>query len=191
MSAPSIQPTVIPRLPFPTTTAHAATSNRNRVAPRMAAEERLPAGMLNMYEEVVDSQVSYTDSSSALFALYLSHADKHDKDQTDSWKADADGILVFVRSLHLRHHERGTDEPAFGRLVCSQQHSPRSSSIATSPCCRTRRETLSSSSLEYHNNSTVSRTGPLPATLRALPSSSLQLAGTCRLLRCGSTCSGS
>lgn len=119
MSAPSTQPTATPRPPqfsrniVSQSLSHtrppptAATSNH--VATRRAAAERLPAGMLDMYEEVVDSQASYTDSSSALFALYLSHAEKHDRDQTDSWKADADGILVFVRSLLMRHHERGTD----------------------------------------------------------------------------------
>ncbi|KAH9046413.1 hypothetical protein EDB83DRAFT_2177911, partial [Lactarius deliciosus] len=30
------------------------------------------------------------------FSLYLSYAEKHDKEQTDSWKAGADGILVFT-----------------------------------------------------------------------------------------------
>lgn len=135
MAAPSTQPTVTPQAgppqfsgntvlqsqshswrpptrdwygyPTPSTTlAPAATSNH--VATQRAAAERLPT-KLDMFEEVADSQASYTDSSSALFALYLSHAEKHDRDQTDSWKADADGILVFVRSLPARHHERGTD----------------------------------------------------------------------------------
>ncbi|KAI0290714.1 hypothetical protein BC826DRAFT_912919, partial [Russula brevipes] len=38
----------------------------------------------------------FTDSSSTLFSLYLSHAEKYDIDQTDGWKAGADGILVFT-----------------------------------------------------------------------------------------------
>jgi hypothetical protein len=46
-----------------------------------------------------ESEASYSDSSSTLFSLYLSHAEKHDKDQAESWKAGADGILVFVRSF--------------------------------------------------------------------------------------------
>ncbi|KAI9443791.1 hypothetical protein H4582DRAFT_1916694 [Lactarius indigo] len=41
-----------------------------------------------------DSQ--FTDESSHLFSLYLSYAEKHDKEQTDNWKAGADGILVFT-----------------------------------------------------------------------------------------------
>ena len=44
---------------------------------------------------------SFTDSSSTLFSLYLSHAEKYDKYQAETWKAGADGILVFVRSTLL------------------------------------------------------------------------------------------
>ena len=44
---------------------------------------------------------SFTDSSSTLFSLYLSHAEKYDKDQTETWKAGAEGILVFVCSTLL------------------------------------------------------------------------------------------
>ena len=45
------------------------------------------------------SESEYTDSSSTLFSLYLSHAEKYDRDQTEGWKAGADGILVFVRRI--------------------------------------------------------------------------------------------
>ncbi|KAI9443793.1 hypothetical protein H4582DRAFT_1916696 [Lactarius indigo] len=38
----------------------------------------------------------FTDESSHLFSLYLSYAEKQDKEQTDNWKAGADGILVFT-----------------------------------------------------------------------------------------------
>jgi hypothetical protein len=75
----------------------------------MAAAERLPKGKQTVFEQVAESQAEYTDSSSALFSLYLSHAEKYDRDQTESWKAGADGILVFVRSPPARYHERGTD----------------------------------------------------------------------------------
>ena len=44
---------------------------------------------------------SFTDSSSTLFSLYLSHAEKYDEDQVKTWKAGAQGILVFVRSALL------------------------------------------------------------------------------------------
>ncbi|KAH9983423.1 hypothetical protein BJV74DRAFT_797411 [Russula compacta] len=42
------------------------------------------------------SESEFTDSSGNLFSLYLSHAEKYDRDQTERWKADADGILVFT-----------------------------------------------------------------------------------------------
>lgn len=48
-----------------------------------------------------ESESSFTDSSSSLFSQYLSYAEKHDKEQTESWKAGADGTLVFVRNRLL------------------------------------------------------------------------------------------
>ncbi|KAI9453857.1 hypothetical protein BJY52DRAFT_795223 [Lactarius psammicola] len=41
-------------------------------------------------------EAQFTDESSHLFSLYLSYAEKHDKQQTENWKAGADGILVFT-----------------------------------------------------------------------------------------------
>jgi hypothetical protein len=29
--------------------------------------------------------------------MYLSRAESYDKERTESWKVDADGILIFVR----------------------------------------------------------------------------------------------
>ena len=43
---------------------------------------------------------NYGDSSNALFSMYLSRAEKFDKEQSESWKGNADGILVFVRPSH-------------------------------------------------------------------------------------------
>ncbi|KAH9030779.1 hypothetical protein EDB85DRAFT_1403082 [Lactarius pseudohatsudake] len=42
------------------------------------------------------ADAQFTDESSHLFSLYLSFAEKHDKEQTENWKAGADGILVFT-----------------------------------------------------------------------------------------------
>ncbi|KAI0267084.1 hypothetical protein BC834DRAFT_1040890 [Gloeopeniophorella convolvens] len=39
---------------------------------------------------------TFSDPSGALFSMYLSRAEKVDKDQAESWKADADGILVYT-----------------------------------------------------------------------------------------------
>lgn len=45
---------------------------------------------------------TYSDSSGALFSMYLSRAENYDKERAESWKADADGILIFVRpSFHF------------------------------------------------------------------------------------------
>ncbi len=41
---------------------------------------------------------NYGDSSDRLFSVYLSQADKFDKEQSESWKGDTEGILVFVCS---------------------------------------------------------------------------------------------
>jgi hypothetical protein len=56
-----------------------------------------PDGAKSVLAETSESDSSFTDSSSTLFSLYLSHAEKYDKDQAESWKAGADGILLFVR----------------------------------------------------------------------------------------------
>jgi hypothetical protein len=47
-------------------------------------------------EVTSESDASFTDSSSTLFSQYLSYAEKHDKEQAESWKTSADGTLVFV-----------------------------------------------------------------------------------------------
>jgi hypothetical protein len=48
-----------------------------------------------------ESDSLFTDSSSTLYSLYLSHAEKYDKDQVETWKAGAEGIIVFVCSTLL------------------------------------------------------------------------------------------
>ena len=42
----------------------------------------------------------FVDSSGPIFSMYMEMADEEDKKLAESWKADAEGILVFVR-LHL------------------------------------------------------------------------------------------
>lgn len=39
---------------------------------------------------------NYGDPSDQLFSVYLAQADKFDKEQSESWKGDTEGILVFV-----------------------------------------------------------------------------------------------
>jgi len=45
------------------------------------------------------AESNYTDGSGALFSMYLNRAEEEDKRAAERWKGDADGILVFVRSL--------------------------------------------------------------------------------------------
>jgi hypothetical protein len=42
----------------------------------------------------------FVDSSGPIYSMYMEMAEEEDKKMTESWKADAEGILVFVR-LHL------------------------------------------------------------------------------------------
>ena len=39
----------------------------------------------------------FVDSSGPIFSMYMEMAEEEDKKLTESWKADADGILIFVR----------------------------------------------------------------------------------------------
>jgi hypothetical protein len=51
---------------------------------------------------------NYGDPSDKLFSVYLAQADKFDKEQSESWKGDTEGILVFVRpSVHRTHTDLG------------------------------------------------------------------------------------
>ena len=43
----------------------------------------------------------FVDGSGLLFSMYLQMADEEDKKTMDSWKADADGILIFVRHSNV------------------------------------------------------------------------------------------
>ena len=40
---------------------------------------------------------NFVDGSGPIFSMYLDMAAEDDKKMAESWKADADGILIFVR----------------------------------------------------------------------------------------------
>ena len=40
---------------------------------------------------------NFVDGSGPIFSMYLEMASEEDKKMVDGWKADADGILIFVR----------------------------------------------------------------------------------------------
>ena len=43
------------------------------------------------------AESSFVDSSGPLFSMYMGMAEEEDMKLAESWKADADGILIFVR----------------------------------------------------------------------------------------------
>ena len=43
----------------------------------------------------------FIDGSGPIFAMYMEMAEEEDKKLAESWKADAEGILVFVRHYPL------------------------------------------------------------------------------------------
>ena len=44
---------------------------------------------------------NFVDGSGPIFSMYLEMATEEDKKMAESWKADADGILIFVRLYYL------------------------------------------------------------------------------------------
>ena len=42
-------------------------------------------------------ETTYTDPSGAIFSMYITRALKFDRENVESWKGGADGILIFVR----------------------------------------------------------------------------------------------
>ena len=46
--------------------------------------------------ETLQAGCGFTDPSGPLFSMYLDWAEGQDKKMADRWKADADGILIFV-----------------------------------------------------------------------------------------------
>ena len=44
-----------------------------------------------------EGRSDFIDSSGPIFSMYMEMAEEEDKKMTESWKADAEGILVFVR----------------------------------------------------------------------------------------------
>jgi len=45
---------------------------------------------------VPQERPDFVDGSGALFSMYLERADTEDEKMASHWKADADGILIFV-----------------------------------------------------------------------------------------------
>ena len=43
----------------------------------------------------------FIDGSGPIFSMYLERADEEDRKMAENWKADAEGILIFVRLYRL------------------------------------------------------------------------------------------
>jgi hypothetical protein len=61
-----------------------------------------PTGVDQHSPESAQNQASggdsnFVDGSGPIFSLYLEMATKDDNNMVENWKADADGILIFVR----------------------------------------------------------------------------------------------
>jgi hypothetical protein len=106
---------------------------------------------------------NYGDPSDKIFSVYLAQADKFDKEQSESWKGDTEGILVFVCRRTILSLAPLTCFK-YLRLVSSLLLWQRSSSRAISSCSRAQATQSFFSSPRSHNNS-------LPSPV-ALPSPS-------------------
>jgi hypothetical protein len=51
----------------------------------------------SLSNEASQGESNFADSSGPIFSMYLGMAEEEDKKIAESWKADAEGILVFVR----------------------------------------------------------------------------------------------
>ncbi|KAI0306815.1 hypothetical protein B0F90DRAFT_1849195 [Multifurca ochricompacta] len=102
---------------FPTAdapTANAATSRATRAAENIEAQR---AGE------------SYGDPSGKLWSMYLTEAEKQDKEITESWKGDTDGILVFtglfsatVAAFIIESYKKLSPDSAMQRSHCSHKY---------------------------------------------------------------------
>lgn len=75
-------------LPHSTATTQAIYVAGNHTYPQQSSQENKPHGESN-----------FVDGSGPLFSMYLELAEEEDKKRVESWKADADGILVFVSPI--------------------------------------------------------------------------------------------
>ena len=115
------------------------------------------------------------DGSGQIFSMYLEMAEEEDKKMTESWKADAEGVLVFVRLCLLVPYFKLTP---IGRLVYSPLLSPLYSRCRSRISDRTRR-TRPTSTLPIYTSflpTPINPIFPLPFSLprlrflhRALP----------------------
>ena len=65
----------------------------------MAGNHQRPLNMATQ-NQVPETESYPYDSSGPLFSMYLERAEEEDKKMAESWKGDAEGMLVFVSALN-------------------------------------------------------------------------------------------
>ena len=66
----------------------------------------------------MDIESDYVDGSGPIFSMYLEMAIEEDKKMAENWKADAEGILIFVRlSSDLVSHRLNGHRPVYSPLL--------------------------------------------------------------------------
>ena len=89
---------------------HTSTSQHHyeNAARKITDNSRVERGILTSFfgftsrDLILVPDEKYGDSSDEFWLMYLTEAEKQDKEVTESWKGDTDGILVFVSlTLHL------------------------------------------------------------------------------------------
>ena len=73
--------------PFPTTTI---TPIGDKIGDRLWPPRSVP-------NKASQGESGFIDSSGPILSMYMEMAEEEDKKLAESWKADADGILIFVR----------------------------------------------------------------------------------------------
>ena len=64
------------------------------VPPAIGDRQYLPQSAQNQEPQ---GTPDFVDGSGPIFSMYMKMATEDDEKMTDNWKADADGILIFVR----------------------------------------------------------------------------------------------
>ena len=121
MHTPNLQPpptsNSVPQLQA---TNNNGPHNRNPPAPQTMNNSAVQQGMLtfpfyNLYLIYLRLDESHGDSSDGLRFIYYTESEKWNEEVTESWKADIDGILIFVslaQVYHVRiHHQQNHKSP--------------------------------------------------------------------------------
>ena len=63
----------------------------------VTGDDLYPPGEPLSAHNKVTQESNFIDGSGPIFTMYMEMATEEDKKMAEAWKADADGILIFVR----------------------------------------------------------------------------------------------